>query len=417
MKNFSIKFLSLAIFILLFSFYKFCCVRTIHAEPPTFKINLDLEPEERWNTVIEALPRIKILEFAQNFQTVLNHLKIKIAPYMTQLTKSTIMPEEYKRELNSIVKALERKFSTLPPSLSYENLFFLNIAYELFVCCTSGIIVGAEETPYLFRNLDWPFLMSSLRACTVTIEWYKNNSCLFKCTGFPFIIGVYTGQKDHHFAVSINSRHVLNGSISENFAHYLKNQQNRWPICILTRYVLQYAHNYHEAYNIYKNSKLIAPAYVALAGTTKNDGVILACDRDKIKLIDDISSWLTYYPHKNVHINPQDQNSPLILDPQRAQTSYIVISNIDPDYNQQNVSNGCKTGCCTSPLQVEKKRESTGPEYRRNTTLNSCHALPSKFTAKDLFKKVLYLQPTQNKFTIYSTVMCPQKNILTSYTP
>ena len=416
MNNWLIKIIALIFTCTIPFCYKFCYTQTTHATPPTFQINLDNKPEERWDDIIQKIPSIKILEFAQSLQPIIDHSKVKIAPFLPQLLESSIFPQEYKEELNGIIKSLEKKLGTLPPSLSYENLFLLNITYELFVCCTSGIIIGKEEVPYLFRNLDWPLLSSTLRACTINIEWYKNKSCLFKSTGFLFLVGVYTGQQDRQFAISINSRHLPNGSITENFAYYLKNKNIAWPASILTRQVLQYAHTYQEAHDLFKKNPLISPAYIIIAGTNANEGIILACNRNKIDLTDSIGSWLTHYPHTTTHVNPRDKNSPLTLNPKDAQTKYIVISNIDSDYSQEDKSLDCKTGCCKSPLQIEKKYGSTGPKYRRNLALNCCCSLTSNFTTKDLFKQILWMRPIQNKFTVYSSVMCPQKNIFQSYT-
>src|SRR3989339_1314323 len=106
MKTSSIRILVFSISIFFLAIYKFCCVRTIHAEVPIFKINLDLAPEKRWDSIIEKLPSSMLIQCAQHIDLMLNRAKFKVAPQLHELMKSPLLPEEYKKELIGISQSL-----------------------------------------------------------------------------------------------------------------------------------------------------------------------------------------------------------------------------------------------------------------------------------------------------------------------
>jgi len=381
--------------------------------PQTYKINLDVNPEDRWQPIIQQMNTLEILSYIKAVGKIIEAVKPKIQPFIEKLVESNLLTNEYKKELQGITQALHKKIGKLPKELQYENLVLLNIAYSLFISCTSGIIIGKEEIPYLFRNFDWP--ATFLRPQIINIEWYKNNSCLFKTTGWPFMIGAYTGEKNGKFAIAINARRSNDGTIANNFKNYLDNPTDVWPIGMLSRHTLQYAKDYNEAYTIFKHTKLMSPVYCVLAGTKSDEGAILVRDRHNVRIKDKLSKWKRYYPNKAVHTNPENQRSPYIIDASHATTNYIIVTNIDPDYPDfQNKDWTCKNGKC-SPLLVEKKINSYGAQYRRNTALNICCTLPEDFTVETFLKNILYVKPIENFETIYSTVMCPAKNIFVSY--
>ena len=146
----------------------------------------------------------------------------------------------------------------------------------------------------------------------------------------------------------------------------------------------------------------------------KNEGVIFERNHNGTRIKDKLKKWLRYYPEQPAHTNPENSRSPWILDPQHAQANYIAITNIDSDYPTfQDLNWACKTGIC-KPLLTSKKIKSVGPQYRRNSILNSCCMLQKTFTVDDLFN-ALWTPPNLNSQTIYSSVMCPAKNIFRSY--
>ena len=375
--------------------------------PPVFTINLDLVPEKRWESAIQEMGIDLILLFDQTIVPVLNQIRPKIQPYLAKLMASSLLPDEYKRELRGIVQSLHKRAGSELKNITYENLFMLTLAYEGVISCLAGVVVGNSGSPYLFRNLDWPVAL--LRKITVTINWYKHGNFLFTTAGFPFVLSVVTGQRHGAFALAVNARRTFDYSVEQNMQNYLNAPINVWSIGILMRYALEYIRDYHDAYVLFKSAKLMAPVYITVAGIKTNEGIILARGKERVLLKDKIDNWLYYYPRSGKPVNPSNNKSPIIVDPKHAQTRYIIVSNCDNNYSLVNQIDDKKK------FLNEKACGQQSPEYRRNSALISCCLLTSDFSVDDLFNGVLLRSPVRNKCIVYATVMCPQNAICKSY--
>lgn len=383
-------------------------------EPRTITIDLLARPEDRWTPFIKSLSAPNIAAYDQAVMQLLAKIRPVVTSYLHQLTASAILPDEYKRELEGIVVALQDKIGAVPDGLSYENLLLLNIAYEMLTACTSGIIVGKEGVPYLFRNLDLP--LHFLRKFTLTINWNQGQKSLFTTISWPFIVTAYTGQRHGAFAISIDSRRSEIDTVEQNIQRYVSAPINVWSVPVLGRYALQYAKDYNEAYKLFKSAKLINTSYIALAGTQASEGVIFAREKNGVRIKDLITHWHRYYPATGLHVNPENDQSPVILDARHAPTSYIVVTNIDSDYPVfQDATWALRLGIVRATFLLEKKDKSVGPQYRRNSALNSCCTLAGTFNEHDLFTHVLWKVPVRNFATVYSTVMCPAQSLSTTY--
>ena len=376
--------------------------------PSVITINLDLAPEKRWDPVIRSMNKAMITLYDQQLAPAIDKLRAVVGVHGAALAASAILPDEYRRELQGIARSLREHGGPDLKNLTYENLLLLSVAYDVLINCTAGIIVGTAQTPYLFRTLDWQFLV--MRKLITTIRWYKGGKHLFTTVGIPFVPVAYTGERTGAFAVAINARHEPSLALGGAIARYVREPINVWSTPVLVRYALQYMSSYHQAYTLFKSAKLIGSVYVILAGTTFKEGVILARDNDQVKLKDKIEEWRYYYPTIGQPVNPANEKSSVIIDPQHAQTRYIVVTNIDNDYPSE-----MRDWVKQNPLLVEKRRGGIGPRYRRNSALNSCCTLPGDFSADDLFNKVLANPPVRNQFTIHATVMCPQNGMIKSW--
>lgn len=119
------------------------------AEPfqaPTFTIDLDLEPEERWVNVTK--------KYAQYSLEIVAGLRKKIPEFAFPLAEKLAViiakhfPEPYPAEMKGVSKAL---------NISLADTILLNILYDLSAFCTS--IVAQDEKGNIFhgRNLDYDF--------------------------------------------------------------------------------------------------------------------------------------------------------------------------------------------------------------------------------------------------------------------
>jgi len=373
-------------------------------ELPVLHINLDKEPEHRWDDVIAHMDIALISQFDHVAGTFLEPLN-NIQPYIARLAKSPLIPDEYQRELHGIIQALDKRSDVQTKNITYENLVLLSLAYDMAVHCLAGIIVGTSNEPYLFRNFDWH--MPSLHKALVYVQWHKQGKLLFTSIGAPFILSIFTGQRHGAFALALNARYSDKRTIQERVETYLKTPVNIWSSGILARYALEYMSDYHHAYTLCKSAQLITPVYFALAGTQSDEGVIIARDCADIAFKDKITQWQQYYSATGKPVNPYNSRSPIIIDPQHAQNRYIIRANGDsteimqPQDLKQSAPNRC-AALYTSA-------------YRRNSALNSCCTLKSDFSHEDLLYHVLAQPPVRNKCTLYAAVMSPARAICNGY--
>lgn len=375
--------------------------------PPVISINLDIAPEHRWDPVIHSMNKAVIAFYDQQLAPMITKVRAVVGQHAAALSASSILPDEYRRELQGIVRALHERGGSEVKNLTYENLLLLSVAYDMLINCTAGVIVGAAQTPYLFRTVDWRFTL--MRKLVTTIRWYKGGKHVFTTVGVPFIPVAYTGERPGAFAVAINTKYDAGVAPVDILQRFVREPIGTWSVPVLLRYALQYVPDYRQAYTLFKSAKLLAPVYVILAGTTAQEGVILARERDRVRIKDKLAQWRYYYP-AGKPVNPVNEKSPVIVDPSHAQTRYIVTTNIDSDYPVDFIATQKN-----NPLVVEKKRGSIGAQYRRNSALNSCCTVPADFSADDLFNQILAKQPVCNMFTIHATVMCPHNGMMKSW--
>jgi hypothetical protein len=387
-----------------FMYRKFFAAPLRVTVPPVMRINLDLAPEKRWNSVISGMNQETITLYDQQLIPVITKLRTIIGSHVASLASSAILPDEYRRELHGIVQALRERGGRDLQNLTYENLLLLSVAYDLFMGCTAGVIVGTAHIPYLFRTMDLPY--ATLRKLITTIEWYKAGRHIFTTVGLPFLPTAYTGQRNGAFAIAINARREPLALPGTAIVRYLHEPINVWSVPVLVRYALQYIPDYRQAYILFKSARLITPVYVILAGTMLKEGAIFTRSSNELIAKDTLDHWRYYYPVVGQPVNPVNEKSSVIIDPVHAQTQYIVVSNVDNNSAALTADTSKK-----DPLLVERKRSGFGPRYRRNSALNSCCTLSGDFSPDDLFTAVLAKQPVRNILTLYATVMSPRVGI------
>ena len=115
-------------------------------QAPTFTINLDLEPEERWVKVTK--------KYAQYSQDIVAALRKKIPKFAFLLAEKLAVsivkhfPEPYPAEMKGVSKAL---------NISLADTILLNIFYDLSAFCTSIVAQDKEGNIFHGRNLDYDF--------------------------------------------------------------------------------------------------------------------------------------------------------------------------------------------------------------------------------------------------------------------
>lgn len=131
------------LFVVFFSFKPTQC------EPfqaPSYTIDLDLAPEERWLNITQ-----KYLKYTPK---ILANLRKKIPPFAIPLAEKLAVvidkhfPAEYNKEMMGISKGL---------NLSFSDTILLNILYDVTAFCTSIVAQDKDGSVFHGRNLDYSF--------------------------------------------------------------------------------------------------------------------------------------------------------------------------------------------------------------------------------------------------------------------
>ncbi|KAJ7326742.1 hypothetical protein JRQ81_016501 [Phrynocephalus forsythii] len=168
---------------------------------PTYIINLDLPPSERWVqlarekrgeliTVIQTLKNL-VASFA-SAQKIIASLESKFAWI------GSTLPYPFNEEIKGIASAIDA---------SLGDVVVFNIFYEIFTVCTSIVAEDSSGKLYHARNLDfglflgWDIKNSSwtitevLRPLMVSLDFQRNNKTVFKSSNLAGYVGMISGVK------------------------------------------------------------------------------------------------------------------------------------------------------------------------------------------------------------------------------
>jgi hypothetical protein len=328
---------------------------------PTYTINLDAPPGQRWDHIIPDF-RDKIPLATQLADEMLGSTACSMitALGLAQYTGMVAHCEE----LQGIANGTGMKLG---------KVLLLQLAYEAFAACTS-VIVNGKDHPIHIRTMDWA--MPILKKLTIQLEFQRNGKTVFTGTTWAGYIGILTGMKARAFSVSINYRQTHYGITSPKMS-FIRNIYRcilgYWPIGYLVRDVLDSDSNYKKAVKKFMAAELISPTYITVCGTRKNQGMVISRNRS---------------PHDNKNGNTQT----LLTD------GDIVQANADHWKTETNLRNLC------TETEWDDICES---KYRRQFVLDALTSSKEKFNHKTL-KLIMATDPCySNDITIYTSLMAP----------
>lgn len=276
---------------------------------PTFVINLDLPPSERW----------KELSLAKKDEVYRIHVAFKdliggiLGGRLLQLVDDAMpdLLETLPWPFNEEMKALS-DITGLP----LGEVVLYNVFYEFFTVCTS--IVAEDESGNLFhaRNLDFGLFLGwdsanhtwamteILRPTVVTLDFQRSGETVFKAAGFAGYLGVLTGVKKGSFSLTVNERFKLNGGYIGIIEWLLGDRSQHW-VGFLTRQLMENETSYDAAKKTLSSTRLLAPVYFILGGKDSGQAAIITRDRDSdkadvLELSDTVDKWFllqTNYDH------------------------------------------------------------------------------------------------------------------------
>eukprot|EP01087_Luapelamoeba_hula_P021033 TRINITY_DN727_c0_g1_i1.p1 TRINITY_DN727_c0_g1~~TRINITY_DN727_c0_g1_i1.p1 ORF type:complete len:488 (-),score=81.30 TRINITY_DN727_c0_g1_i1:33-1496(-) len=248
-----------------------------HPDPagvPTYPINLDLPPSQRWQQICQIPAFQQTAQFMTNTVNAILPDGGASLEYLGLLLNELYYPTEYAQEIAGCAKALGI-------SVGWNTLF--NLGYEVSDACTSIVAQAADGTIMHARNMDfWAGMgfTDSLKAITFIADWQKSGQTLFKTTSFAGYVGALSGMRPNGFSVTINSRFYPQG-LGQLFYEIIAaiEERNATLVSFLTRDVLAREADFNSAVYQLSNDELIADVYYTVAGTKPGQGVVISRNR------------------------------------------------------------------------------------------------------------------------------------------
>lgn len=318
-----------------------------HAVVPSFEINLDVRPQDRWVELIKVYSSqaIQIMQVA--IEQIPSHLRWKLLLLADSVESFWPKDLELREEMEGIATRVD---------LPVGEVLLVNIYYEFIAACTS--IVGQHVNGTMFHGRNVDFGIPSLRNITVNVNFTKGGELLYQGTTFVGYVGLLTGMRPGAFSLSLNQRNTHSGNLWDNLAEAIFHGAH--STAFLYRSLLESPLDYDNALHRLATTPLIAPGYHTIAGTHSGQGAVVSRSRNTA-----VDVW-------TIHKNSSKQDG----------AWFLVQTNDDHWLPPQ-----------------DERREAT------NRNMNSSCS-PETLSSKQLFQ-VLSTPPTLNRGTIHTTLMTP----------
>lgn len=220
--------------------------------PPTFHINLDLPPKERWAEVIAHF-KPALQDFRKHFKYILPYNAI-------HFVLSKFYSHDHLDEMRAIAELAEVEFNLL---------YTVNLVYETATRCTS-IVLRTEDGKIIHGyNMDFG-LQKFIANLTFKGTFHKNGQVLYQANAVAGSVGMPNGVKPGKFSITLNERY--HGFLGLKNMYYILFKGGCEPLQLI-REVLEKANSFEEAVKMVSETKLIAPGFFTISGP--DDGVIV----------------------------------------------------------------------------------------------------------------------------------------------
>ncbi|XP_002405171.3 acid ceramidase isoform X2 [Ixodes scapularis] len=289
---------------------------------PSFVINLDLSPAERWKEVATAKRR----EVYRMHEALMNLLGSIFGGRILSL-----VDKDMPKLLQSLPWTFREEMKALSnlTGLPLGEVILYNVFYEFFTVCTSIVAEDLNGNLYHARNLDFGLFLGwdrenhtwamteTLRPTVVELDFQRSGKTVFKAVSFAGYLGVLTGVKKGAFSLTINERFSLNGGFIGLLEWILGDHSQHW-VGFLTRDLMENATSYDVAKMTLSTTKLLAPVYFILGGTKSGEAAIITRSRnsdhaDVYQLSDTKDKWFlleTNYDHWKTPPSYDDRRGP-----------------------------------------------------------------------------------------------------------
>jgi hypothetical protein len=295
-----------------------------------FVVNLDVPPEQRWAHII-TMPRYKqeLLKTLEVVENMLPTLEREVVDFVFNVISPQIehFLGDYGREIQGSADIL---------NIDVGYALLINLVYEIIAHCTSivaetdnGIILHARNMDFAGIWQDDSEFQQHLKNLTVQLDFRRGGKTVYRGTTFVGYGGLATGMKPGAFSVTINERDE--GTLWENLLEALL-VPNVAPVSFLVRDVLDSAKSYDDALSIFATHRIVAPAFLILAGMERGQGAVITRDRNyavDIWTLDSPKRWFeveTNYDHWKPPPPNDDRSTPAIKAMNRIGQRNITLS-------------------------------------------------------------------------------------------
>jgi len=248
---------------------------TPHSDPapvPTYIINLDALPSQRWKAVCTNKAYKEELQIiVEGFTGFFGELSPEIS-LLGKTVNTLYFPVEQGLEIRACADDLD---------VDYGWLTILNMLYEIVGACTSVVAQTVDGKILHARNMDfWDgiWLSAHLKNVTFTAEYHSLGKLKYVSTNFVGYMGIFSGMKPKAFSISIDTRRVGFTDITEYVKRLISDitHRNASLVTFLSRKVLDEATDYDHAVALLNSSPIAGEVYYIVGGVKDTQGVVLS---------------------------------------------------------------------------------------------------------------------------------------------
>jgi len=287
------------------------------------EINLDLPPEDRWTDEINS-HRAAHVRWAQNCPQALDRYG---RDRVDRWIKAQWIPEDYKREMQGMVKAVDNA------NYTYECVFMQNMLYDsagfdnsIIVptvsepgqphMCSGVLAAEPDGTVIHGRNADWGHAQGTAAYGSIDLTVTRGGKPLYRSMMNPPLIGLHSGMSLGPGAWSIeqNTRAEYGLDPDENIDWAEKGGQNSF---LIARYLMEQGLNYSTALRQFAKMKWSSRQYLIMAGAGPWEGAVITIDPalsyQNVAVLSPANRPFMYQLNSDSWIPPHDDRDDVVL--------------------------------------------------------------------------------------------------------
>lgn len=310
----------------------------------TIVVDLDLEPEQRWNHAVE--------EFREELIGVMTSWWPRLNKGLPELSKAEWLEnhnfsEEDLRELLGIVAAAGH------PEVTLERLILYNLLYELhFPTFCSGTITALPDGTVLHvRNMDYSLSFHAgdrtlgLTDITFDADFQRGGKTLFTSAHWIGHLGIHTAMRPGGWSFEQNTRHT-----NSQPGNLVEARKGGLTFMLEARRTMEEVSSFDEAVQRLAGAHLMAPMYFVIAGTKAYEGAVITRDRGAFFPPYDNVEVLS--PKKWFMVQTNDDRSGSPADPRRPFAEQMLRAVGQESISQASVTRTMRTFPLYRPITV-----------------------------------------------------------------